>query len=210
VVKKDIVNYAATHWFKEFSRMFDGFVASGPNLPKIAVRLAFNSQGLLVFSSENRDASQLLSLSYSQIKKASSLRYVDRFHPWIVVISFTLPKKSSRRLSPRPPSLPSFCFHHPTPLTLGMIATLCYLTFLVFLPSMEVLLYYKPLSISSLLSRRTKSSYPEHQVQKFIIRKWVIVYLHDRKAHYICSSFPCWPACTRSFFKRKTLKTERV
>ncbi|XP_020629443.1 myosin-VIIa-like isoform X2 [Orbicella faveolata] len=80
VVKKDIVNYAATHWFKEFSRMFDGFVASGPNLPKIAVRLAFNSQGLLVFSSENRDASQLLSLSYSQIKKASSLRkgmYLD-------------------------------------------------------------------------------------------------------------------------------------
>jgi len=80
VVKKDIVNYAATHWFKEFSRMFDGFVVSGPNLPKIAVRLAFNLQGLLVFSSENRDASQLLSLSYSQIKKASSLRkgmYLD-------------------------------------------------------------------------------------------------------------------------------------
>ncbi|KAJ7381345.1 hypothetical protein OS493_001470 [Desmophyllum pertusum] len=44
VVKQDIVRYAAANWFREFSRTFDGFVSSGPKLPKISVRLAFNSQ----------------------------------------------------------------------------------------------------------------------------------------------------------------------
>jgi len=80
VVKKDIVNYAMKHWLREFSRMFDGFVTSGPNLPKIAVRLACNSEGLLVFSFEKRDTPQLLNLSYSQIKKVDSVRkgmYLD-------------------------------------------------------------------------------------------------------------------------------------
>ena len=81
VVKTDIVNYAMKNWLREFSRMFDGFVTSGPNLPKIAVRLACNSEGLLVFSFEKRDAPQLLNLSYSQIKKVDSVRYVDGFHP---------------------------------------------------------------------------------------------------------------------------------
>ncbi|XP_078379190.1 myosin-VIIa-like isoform X1 [Oculina patagonica] len=80
VVKQDIVRYAATNWLKEFSRIFDGYVSSGPKLPKAAVRLAFNSQGLMVFSSGNLDAPPLLGLAYSQIKKASSLRkgmYLD-------------------------------------------------------------------------------------------------------------------------------------
>lgn len=173
MVKKDIVNYAATHWLKEFSRVFDGFVASGPNLPKIAVRLACNSQGLLVFSSENRDAPQLLSLSYSQIKKVSSLRYVDRFLPWkhgifkpwklSLVILFTFNKRISRRFAA--PSQPSFCYNHPTP----RIATLWYYYFFKYLTLSfrEVPSYYKPHSLSSLLSTRKISSYSEHQVQKF-------------------------------------------
>lgn len=76
VVKQDIVRYAANNWFRDFSRMFDGFVSSGPKLPKVAVRMAFNSKGLVVLSSDNPDNPPLLSIGYSEIKKASSIRFV--------------------------------------------------------------------------------------------------------------------------------------
>lgn len=80
VVKQDIVRYAASNWFRDFSRIFGGFVSSGPKLPKAAVKIAFNSKGFQVLSSDNPDTPPLLSLGYSQIKKASSVRkgmYLD-------------------------------------------------------------------------------------------------------------------------------------
>ena len=75
-VKHDIVAYAAASWFHEFSRMFDGFVSSGPKLPKIAVNLAINSSGLLVLPKEDIKAPPLLGLDFSQINKVESVRYV--------------------------------------------------------------------------------------------------------------------------------------
>jgi len=79
-VKEDVVLYAATTWFIEFSRTFEGFVSSGPKLPKVAVNLAINSRGLLVFQKENAKAPPLLGLDFSQMKKVESIRkgmYLD-------------------------------------------------------------------------------------------------------------------------------------
>lgn len=77
VVQQDIVRYAASNWFRDFSRIFDGFVSSGPKLPKVAVKIAFNSKRFQVLSSETPDSPPLLSMGYSQIKKATSLRSVE-------------------------------------------------------------------------------------------------------------------------------------
>ena len=77
VVQQDIVRYAASNWFRDFSRIFDGFVSSGPKLPKVAVKIAFNSKRFQVLSSETPDSPPLLSMGYSQIKKATSVRSVE-------------------------------------------------------------------------------------------------------------------------------------
>lgn len=76
-VKEDIVLYAATTWFKEFSRSFDAFVSSGPKLPKMPVILAINSRGILVFPKDNDKAPPLLGLDFSQLKKVESIRFVS-------------------------------------------------------------------------------------------------------------------------------------
>lgn len=79
-VKHDIVMYAAANWFNEFSRMFDGFVSSGPKLPKIAVNLAINLSGLLVLPKEDIKAPPVLGLDFSQMNKVESVRkgmYLD-------------------------------------------------------------------------------------------------------------------------------------
>lgn len=77
VVQQDIIRYAASNWFRDFSRIFDGFVSSGPKLPKVAVKIAFNSKRFQVLSSESPDSPPLLSMGYSQIKKATSVRSVE-------------------------------------------------------------------------------------------------------------------------------------
>lgn len=80
IVKEDVVIYAAASWFNEFSRMFDGFVSSGPKLPKVAVNIAINSSGLMVLPKEGTKAPPLLVLDFSQIKKVESVRkgmYLD-------------------------------------------------------------------------------------------------------------------------------------
>lgn len=81
-VKEDVVLYAATTWFIEFSRTFEGFVSSGPKLPKVAVNLAINSRGLLVFQKENAKAPPLLGLDFSQMKKVESIRFVSLGFTW--------------------------------------------------------------------------------------------------------------------------------
>lgn len=75
-MKEDIVLYAGTTWFTEFSRTFDGFVSSGPKLPKVAINLAINSRGILVFQKKNTQALPLLGLDFSQMKKVESIRFV--------------------------------------------------------------------------------------------------------------------------------------
>lgn len=85
VVQQDIVRYAASNWFRDFSRIFDGFVSSGPKLPKVAVKIAFNSKRFQVLSSETPDSPPLLSMGYSQIKKATSVRKGMYLDPLLVL-----------------------------------------------------------------------------------------------------------------------------
>ncbi|XP_074634080.1 myosin-VIIa-like isoform X1 [Acropora palmata] len=79
-IKEDVVLYAGTTWFKEFSRNFDATVSAGPKLPKVAVGLAINSRGITVYHKENAKALPLLGLDFSQMKKVKSERkgmYLD-------------------------------------------------------------------------------------------------------------------------------------
>ena len=75
-IKEDVVLYAGTTWFTEFSRVFDGVVSAGPKLPKVAIRLAVNSRGILVYHKENTKVPPLLGLDFSQMKKVESERFV--------------------------------------------------------------------------------------------------------------------------------------
>ena len=75
-IKEDVVLYAGTTWFKEFSRKFDATVSAGPKLPKVAVGLAINSRGITVYHKDNEKALPLLGLDFSQMKKVKSERFV--------------------------------------------------------------------------------------------------------------------------------------
>lgn len=97
-IKEDVVLYAGTTWFTEFSRVFDGVVSAGPKLPKVAIRLAVNSRGILVYHKENTKVPPLLGLDFSQMKKVESERkgmYLDA----VLVITTNRSTYSFRSLS---------------------------------------------------------------------------------------------------------------
>ena len=91
-MKEDVVIYAAASWFNEFSRIFDGFVSSGPKLPKVAVNIAINSSGLLVLPKEGTKVPPLLGLDFSQIKNVESIRFV--LLSWILSVCYLLNRQS--------------------------------------------------------------------------------------------------------------------
>lgn len=73
-VKEDIVGYAKFKWPLLFSRFYEAYRNSGPNLPKNDVIIAVNWTGVYVVDDQEQ---VLLELSFPEITTVSSQKYVD-------------------------------------------------------------------------------------------------------------------------------------
>jgi len=72
-VKEDIVGYAKFKWPLLFSRFYEAYRNSGPNLPKNDVIIAVNWTGVYVVDDQEQ---VLLELSFPEITTVSSQKYV--------------------------------------------------------------------------------------------------------------------------------------
>ena len=68
-VKEDVVSYAKYKWPLLFSRFYEAFRYSGPNLPKNDVIIAVNWTGVYVVDDQEQ---VLLELSFPEITSVSS------------------------------------------------------------------------------------------------------------------------------------------
>lgn len=71
-VKEDIVGYAKFKWPLLFSRFYEAYRNSGPNLPKNDVIIAVNWTGVYVVDDQEQ---VLLELSFPEITTVSSQKY---------------------------------------------------------------------------------------------------------------------------------------
>lgn len=72
-VKEDIVSYAKFKWPLLFSRFYEAYRNSGPNLPKNDVIIAVNWTGVYVVDDQEQ---VLLELSFPEITTVSSQKYI--------------------------------------------------------------------------------------------------------------------------------------
>lgn len=72
-VKEDVVSYAKYKWPLLFSRFYEAFRYSGPNLPKNDVIIAVNWTGVYVVDDQEQ---VLLELSFPEITGVTSQKWV--------------------------------------------------------------------------------------------------------------------------------------
>lgn len=90
-VKEDIVGYAKFKWPLLFSRFYEAYRNSGPNLPKNDVIIAVNWTGVYVVDDQEQ---VLLELSFPEITTVSSQKYVLQYIPNECEILKVLPREN--------------------------------------------------------------------------------------------------------------------